>query len=50
LRRYREHGLAGLVDQSRRPKTSPGQTAAEVEAVICELPSLSTLGESPILT
>jgi transposase InsO family protein len=37
LRRYREHGLAGLVDQSRRPKTSPGQTAAEVEAVICEL-------------
>lgn len=37
LRRYREHGLAGLADQSRRPQGCPGQTAAEVEAVICEL-------------
>lgn len=37
LRRYGEGGLAGLADQSRRPQGCPGQTASEVEAVICEL-------------
>ncbi|MHA6793805.1 IS481 family transposase [Pseudonocardia bannensis] len=37
LRRYRSDGLAGLVDQSRRPDTSPRQTAAKVERVICEM-------------
>lgn len=31
LARYREHGEAGLVDQPRRPKSSPNQTVAEVE-------------------
>nr|WP_233899181.1 IS481 family transposase [Pseudonocardia dioxanivorans] len=37
LRRYRDDGLAGLVDQSRRPDTSPRQTAAKVERMICEM-------------
>jgi transposase-like protein len=37
LRRYREGGLAGLADRSRRPHGCPGQTGSEVEAVICEL-------------
>ncbi|WP_373308271.1 IS481 family transposase [Microbispora siamensis] len=37
LRRYRESGLSGLVDRSRRPKSSPSQLSAEVEAVVCEL-------------
>jgi transposase InsO family protein len=37
LRRYRDDGLAGLVDQSRRPDTSPRQTSVEVERLICEM-------------
>jgi transposase InsO family protein len=37
LRRYRDDGLAGLVDQPKRPVSSPGQTSAEVEALICEM-------------
>lgn len=37
LCRYREGGLAGLADRSRRPRACPGQTGSEVEAVICEL-------------
>nr|WP_243418147.1 IS481 family transposase [Actinomycetospora cinnamomea] len=37
LRRYRDDGLAGLVDQPRRPETSPSQTSVEVEALICEM-------------
>lgn len=37
LRRYRDGGLAGLVDRSRRPHGCPGQIGSEVEAVICEL-------------
>jgi transposase len=28
LRRYRDNGLAGLVDQPKRPVSSPGQTPA----------------------
>jgi transposase InsO family protein len=35
--RYREAGLAGLADRSRRPRSSPGRVAAEVEARVCEL-------------
>jgi transposase InsO family protein len=35
--RYREGGLAGLVDRSRRPRGSPGRASAQVEAVVCEL-------------
>ncbi|SEH00363.1 Transposase InsO and inactivated derivatives [Nonomuraea solani] len=35
--RYRESGLGGLVDRSRRPHSSPSQMAAEVEVLVCEL-------------
>ncbi|MGV9309900.1 helix-turn-helix domain-containing protein [Nonomuraea sp. NPDC003727] len=35
--RYRESGLAGLVDRSRRPLSSPSQMSAEVETLVCEL-------------
>jgi transposase len=37
VRRYERGGLGGLSDRSRRPKSSPGQVRAEVEAVVCEL-------------
>jgi transposase InsO family protein len=37
VRRYRDDGLAGLADRSRRPKGSPNQTSGEVEALVCEL-------------
>jgi transposase InsO family protein len=37
LARYREAGLAGLADRSRRPRSSPGQASAVVEARVCEL-------------
>jgi transposase InsO family protein len=36
-RRYREAGEAGLADRSRRPKRSPGQTPAAMEALVLEL-------------
>jgi transposase InsO family protein len=35
--RYRDAGLAGLADRSRRPRSSPSQVSAEVEARVCEL-------------
>ncbi|MFD6394171.1 helix-turn-helix domain-containing protein [Nocardia sp. NPDC060259] len=34
LARYREHGVAGLAPRSRRPKTLPARTPAEIEAVV----------------
>lgn len=37
LRRYRDGGLAGLADRSHRPAECPHQTAASVEALVCEL-------------
>ena len=37
ISRYRELGLEGLADQSRRPRSSPGSTAAEMVALIAEL-------------
>jgi len=37
VRRYRDEGLAGLVDRSHRPHHHPWQIAAEVEAAICEM-------------
>ena len=37
ISRYRELGLEGLSDQSRRPRSSPGSTAAEMVALIAEL-------------
>ena len=33
-RRFQEEGLAGLKERSRRPKSSPGQTSAEVEEAV----------------
>jgi transposase InsO family protein len=33
-RRFAQHGLAGLQEQSRRPVSSPGQTAAAVEEAV----------------
>jgi transposase-like protein len=33
-RRFREEGIDGLQDRSRRPLTSPGQTSAEVEDLV----------------
>ncbi len=37
LRRYKAGGIAGVVEKSRRPHHSPGQTAAEVEQRVVEL-------------
>lgn len=35
--RYREQGVAGLSDESRRPSSSPGRTSAEMEERVVEL-------------
>ena len=32
--RFKEEGLEGLTDRSRRPLSSPGQTSAEVEELV----------------
>jgi transposase InsO family protein len=37
LRRFEAGGAEGLLDRSRRPKTSPTRVAATNEALICEL-------------
>src|SRR3954447_17619079 len=37
LARYREAGLAGLADRPSRPRSSPNQASAAVEARVCEL-------------
>jgi transposase InsO family protein len=37
LARYRAEGVAGLVDRSRRPHTSPTQTAPAIEAAVVAL-------------
>jgi putative transposase len=37
LRRYREHGYVGLVEQSRRPRSSPLTTGEEIVVSIVEL-------------
>ena len=36
LSRYREHGVAGVVERSRRPRTSPGRTTDELEQRVVE--------------
>src|SRR4051812_26935281 len=36
-RRYRQAGLAGLVDGSHRTVSCPHRASAELEAVVCEL-------------
>jgi transposase len=35
--RYREAGLAGLVDRSHRTRACPHRSSAELEAVVCDL-------------
>jgi transposase InsO family protein len=37
MRRYEQGGLGGLMDRSRRPKSSPAQVSAEIEAMVCEM-------------
>jgi transposase len=37
LRRYREQGAEGLLDRSRRPKTSPRKSSAAIEAQVVAL-------------
>jgi transposase InsO family protein len=37
LARYREAGLAGLVDRSHRAVSCPHRASAEIEALVCEL-------------
>ena len=39
LKRYAAEGTAGLTDRSKRPKNSPGLTAAEVQTAVVELRS-----------
>lgn len=36
---YQDEGMEGLADRSSRPRSSPGQTPPEVEALSCELRS-----------
>jgi transposase InsO family protein len=36
-KRFEAEGMPGLVDRSRRPRTSPSRVDAEVEAAICRL-------------
>jgi transposase len=35
--RFKQEGMAGLVDRSRRPHASPTKLCAEVEALICQM-------------
>jgi transposase InsO family protein len=37
VRRYREAGLAGLVDRSHQTRSCPHQASSEVETFVCEL-------------
>src|SRR5687767_10150273 len=43
LDRYRREGIAGLSDRSRRPRRSPYETGAEMEAAV-----LAVRGENPV--
>ena len=36
-KRFEAEGMPGLVDRSRRPRTSPSRVEAEVEALVCQL-------------
>ncbi|MEU7631827.1 IS481 family transposase [Nocardia sp. NPDC049220] len=36
-RRFKQEGMAGLVDRSRRPHTSPTKLDADIESLICQL-------------
>jgi transposase len=35
--RFKEEGMTGLIDRSRRPHTSPSKLSAELEARICQM-------------
>lgn len=35
--RFQQEGMSGLVDRSRRPRTSPNRVVAEIEALTCQL-------------
>jgi transposase len=35
--RYQSGGLDALADRSKRPRSSPGEVSAEVEALVCEM-------------
>ena len=48
LRRYRAEGVAGLVDRSSRPQTSPTRTSTEREAAIVALRRDRRLGPARI--
>src|ERR671939_1924071 len=37
MNRYESGGLEALADRSKRPKSSPWQVPAEVEALVCEM-------------
>jgi transposase InsO family protein len=37
IRRYKDSGLAGLMDRPKRPESCPHQVSAQIEAVVCEL-------------
>lgn len=37
LRRYRQHGVSGLLELDRAPRSHPNQTPAEIEQVVLEL-------------
>ena len=37
LQRYAAQGMAGLLNQSRRPQATPGRTSAELEQQVLEL-------------
>ncbi len=37
LSRYRIEGAVGLVDRSRRPKSAPNRTGAEMEGLVCQV-------------
>ncbi|PKV79664.1 transposase InsO family protein [Nocardia fluminea] len=36
-RRFKQEGMAGLADRSRRPHTSPTRIGTEIEALICQV-------------
>lgn len=37
LRKYQENGLAGLKENSRRPKTSPNKTSVNIEEIVIQV-------------
>lgn len=48
LKRFREEGIKGLFNKSRRPKTSPNKTPPELEAKILEVRKATGLGQEHI--